>query len=397
MSTKRVLAVLLILVAYIHPTHCCVGQGTASVGKAPSVEDYRLGDTVNVHKCGRLFTAGQFLPTDLDIIKKNSITRVITLRTDGEVKWDEKQLLEKAGIQFHAIPFRSPESLTDEVFDKVRDLLKEQTTTTLFHCGSANRVGGVWIPFRVLDQDVPLETAIAEAKEIGLKTEFVLEKAIAYIEKKQAAENQEESVKPGINKSFLDPELEVDKFLKRFEVESREIYVARNEILAACDIKDGNIVADVGSGTGLFTRMFSKTVGKAGWVYAVDISPRLLEHINNESSTYENANITGILCAENSSNLPPNSVDVVFICDTYHHFEYPKSTMASIHRALKPGGHLIVIDFERIEGKTREWLMNHVRAGKDVFRAEIQDAGFTLVDEKKVSGLKENYFLKFKK
>jgi predicted methyltransferase len=71
--------------------------------------------------------------------------------------------------------------------------------------------------------------------------------------------------------------------------------------------------------------------------------------------------------------------------------------MTSIHRALKDDGHLVVVDFERIPGKTREWLVDHVRAGKDVFRAEIQDAGFNLVEEKKVKGVKENYFLIFKK
>jgi len=83
--------------------------------------------------------------------------------------------------------------------------------------------------------------------------------------------------------------------------------------------------------------------------------------------------------------------------DVYHHFEYPKSTLASIRRALKDDGHLVVIDFERIEGTTRKFLMGHVRAGKEVFLAEILEAGFTLVEEKKINGFQENYFLKFRK
>ena len=143
--------------------------------------------------------------------------------------------------------------------------------------------------------------------------------------------------------------------------------------------------------------MFSESVGQTGWVYSVDISTRFLEHINKESADKKISNITGVLCAEDSVNLPPNSVDRVFICDTYHHFEFPKSTMTSIARALKEDGELIVIDFKRIPGKSREWLLGHVRAGKDVFRSEIQDAGFTLVEELKIEGLKENYCLRFKK
>ena len=173
--------------------------------------------------------------------------------------------------------------------------------------------------------------------------------------------------------------------------------MTRERILVACEVEEGDSVADVGAGTGLFSRMFSTVVGDQGWVYAVDISPRFLEHINKESAKNKIDNITGVLCAENSVSLPPNSVDVVFICDTYHHFEYPKSTLASIKRALKPDGHMIVIDFERIEGKSRKWTMGHVRAGKEVFQAEILDAGFTLAEEKKIDRFEENYFLKFTK
>ena len=207
----------------------------------------------------------------------------------------------------------------------------------------------------------------------------------------------EVSVKPGINKNFIDPDLDVDQFVQRFEIESREVYTARERILAASDISKGDRVADVGAGTGLFTRMFSVKVGERGWVYAVDISPRFIEHINQAAKSQQLDNITGVLCAENSVNLPPDSVDVVFLCDTYHHFEYPKSTLKSIHRALKNDGHLIMIDFDRIEGKSREWLLGHLRAGKEVFRAEIEDAGFSLVQEKKIDGFEENYFLKFHK
>ena len=367
--------------------------------KAPSkVVDSKLGDTVNVHQCGSLFTAGQFMPKDIEALKSQKIGRIITLRTDREVQWDEKKTVEDAGMEFMKMPIGSPDDLTDEFFGSLRELLKSETQTML-HCGSASRVGSAWLPFRVLDQGVALETALEEARAIGSRSQAMEAKAIAYIKRiqKENMSNGEMSVRPGVNKNFLDPELDVDKFVKRFEVESREIYLSRNEIVAACAIKPGSKVADVGAGTGLFSRIFSEKTGNDGWVYAVDISTRFLQHINKESAARKIENITGVLCSESSVTLPPNSVDFVFICDTYHHFEYPKSTMKSIHKALKDGGTLVVVDFERIPGTTREWLLDHVRAGKEVFRAEIQDAGFTLVEEAKISGLKENYFLKFKK
>lgn len=370
-----------------------------SDGRGGAILSAELGQAKNVHRLDDLFFAGQFAEDDIANLKEQTITRIITLRTEGEIDWDEKTAVESAGIEFIEVPFRAPETLTDEVFDKVRELLKDKSRKTLFHCGSANRVGGVWLPYRVLDEGVDLQIAVAEAKQIGLKTPFIQEKALDYIQRQQDSSEMggEASVKPGVNKSFIDPNLDVDAYVKRFEIESREVFLNRERILAACEIEKGDTVADVGAGTGLFTRMFSLEVGNEGWVYAIDIAPRFIEHINGEATKHKLENITGVLCAENSVNLPPNSADVVFVCDTYHHFEYPKSTLASIKRALKKDGHLIVIDFERIEGKSREWLMGHVRAGKEVFRGEVQEAGFTLVEEKKIDGFQENYFLKFSK
>ncbi len=362
---------------------------------APPVQQAELGNTRNVHQCGNLFLAGQPTADDIRILKQRGIKRVLTLRTDGEVDWDQAGALRDAGIDFAAVPFRAPETLTDDVFDKVRKFLS-QDEKLLLHCGSANRVGAVWMAHRVLDQGVSLEQAEKEAKQVGLRTSGYLDRAREYIDRKSADE-PEKSVRPGINRNFLANDFNIDQWVGRFEVESREIFAARLPILAACKVKSGSRVADVGAGTGLFTRMFSGAVGDKGWVYAVDISPGMLQHINMQAQTDSLTNVTTVLCPENSINLPPDSVDTVFICDTYHHFEYPKSSLKSIHHALSDGGSLVVIDFERIPGKSREFIMGHVRAGKETFRAEIEAAGFEFVEEVKLDRLRENYFLRFRK
>ncbi len=94
--------------------------------------------------------------------------------------------------------------------------------------------------------------------------------------------------------------------------------------------------------------------------------------------------------------LPDDSIDLAFVCDVYHHFEYPSSMLASLRGVLRSGGALVVIDFERIPGRTREWILDHVRAGKEVFTEEIEDAGFVLEKELQVDGLLENYMLRFR-
>lgn len=205
---------------------------------------------------------------------------------------------------------------------------------------------------------------------------------------------QEKSVKPGINDSFRDPDPK--EFLGRFEVESREVFSRRKEILAACQIEPGQTVADIGAGTGLFTRLFAEAVGQEGRVIAVDIAQKFLAHVLTTSRDAGQKNVETILCKPDSTELPANSVDVAFICDTYHHFEFPLKTMASLHRALKPGGRVILIDFRRVEGSSTEWVLNHVRAGQDVFEAEVVQTGFRKIRED-TETLKENYFVVFEK
>jgi predicted methyltransferase/intracellular sulfur oxidation DsrE/DsrF family protein len=205
---------------------------------------------------------------------------------------------------------------------------------------------------------------------------------------------QEKSVKPGINDQFKAPDAK--EFREKFEVESREVYAQREKIVAACKLEPGMVVADVGAGTGLFTRLFAGEVGRDGQVYAVDIAPKFLEHVLKTSREAGLRNVTPVLCDQDSANLPPNSVDVAFVCDTYHHFEFPERTLLSLHRAVKPGGRLVVVDFHRIPGKTSERMLNHVRAGQEVFEKEIRSAGFEKTGE--VKGLlKENYFVTFRK
>lgn len=204
------------------------------------------------------------------------------------------------------------------------------------------------------------------------------------------------SVKPGINTSFLDPNLDVDGYVKRFEAESREVFAKRSAIARACGLQPGMAIADVGAGTGVFVDFFAQDVTKDGRVYAVDLAPNFVERLRERAASRKQTQVEVILCTERDVSLPEASVDTVFTCDTYHHFEYPQATLASIHRALRPGGTFVVVDFERIPGKSREWLLNHVRCGKEQVIREVTEAGFELAEEVPL-GFEENYFLRFRR
>jgi ubiquinone/menaquinone biosynthesis C-methylase UbiE len=206
----------------------------------------------------------------------------------------------------------------------------------------------------------------------------------------------EVSVRPGINEDFTSPSLDVGAMAQRFEAESREIFVHRTAIARAVGLQPGMVAADVGAGTGIFVDLFARDVTPSGRVYAVEISPRFVDVLRERAAARGHRHVEAVLCSERDVGLPPDSTDAVFACDTYHHFEYPRSTLASIHRALRPGGQFVVVDFERIPGTSRQWILDHVRCGKEQVVAEVREAGFELVEEVPL-GLAENYFLRFRK
>lgn len=203
---------------------------------------------------------------------------------------------------------------------------------------------------------------------------------------------------PGINEVFLDADdATIKKLVVRFEGESREIFAARNEIMAALRVTAGMAVGDVGAGTGLFEPLLSEAVGSNGKVYAVDLAPKMIEHLHRRIQEEKLSNVEVVQCTQITTELPTNSCDLIFICDTYHHFEHPQKTLADIKRALRPGGRLVIVDFYRKEGESRDWVMNHVRCGLATVVKEIIIAGFSPLENPKIEGLKENYAIIFTK
>jgi SAM-dependent methyltransferase len=204
------------------------------------------------------------------------------------------------------------------------------------------------------------------------------------------------AVKPGLNDNFLADDLDVDQWVARFGAESREVVAQQGAILEAMGLELGQDVADIGAGTGLYLGPFATAVGSEGKVYAVDISPGFLEHLEGLAAASGWTQVRTVRATATSPELARESVDAIFICDTYHHFEHPMDTLAGLYAALRPGGRLFVVDFIREEGVSSDWILGHVRAGEEVVTAEIEAAGFTGRTSLEV-GLSENYMLQFTK
>ena len=160
---------------------------------------------------------------------------------------------------------------------------------------------------------------------------------------------EEQNVNPGINEYYLaDPDYE--NWVSIFESPGREVFDKRQDVVNALDIKPGMDIADVGAGTGLYTRAFSHEVGPKGTVYAVDIARNFIDGIMRQSQAAGVQNVVGVVNSAKDVELDPASIDLAFVCDTYHHFEYPRSMLRSIHEALRPGGSLVIIDFRKVSG-----------------------------------------------
>ena len=204
---------------------------------------------------------------------------------------------------------------------------------------------------------------------------------------------EEQNVRPGINRYYQNPDWQ--QWVNTFERPGRELYDKRYAIVEASGAKPGMVVADIGAGTGLFTRLFANRVEPQGKVYAVDISRTFIKNIIRTSQEQDLGNVEGIVNSDKDVNLPADSIDLAFLADTYHHFEYPATMLSSIHNALRSVGRLIIIDFRRNPHTSSNWVMGHVRANKDKVIDEITKAGFQLIDDN--PRLRTNYYLVFSK
>ena len=198
------------------------------------------------------------------------------------------------------------------------------------------------------------------------------------------------------NDSYTDPALDVDRMVNRFEREGREVFDLREAIVAAAGIEPGDVVADVGAGTGAFLEPLAAAVGEAGHVVAVEISIRFVEHLRQVADEAGHDNVTVVFSSFTSATLPPASVDKIVLIDTYHHFDDYEAMLASMLGALRTGGEMTVVDFDRRED-SREWIQGHVRASKQVFRQEIEAAGFEFSEEIAIDGMVENFLFRFRK
>lgn len=181
-------------------------------------------------------------------------------------------------------------------------------------------------------------------------------------------------------------------YIKALDDPARDAYQKPHEVLKALDLKEGEIIADIGAGSGYFAFRFAHHVGDKGRVYAVDISPDMVVHMNRRIRDLKLTNVVTVLVAPDDPLLPDASIDRFFICDTWHHIENQTQYLGLLKRMLKPGGQVVMIDFQKRElpvGPPME-----MKIARDDLVRQMESNGFRLANE--YSFLPYQYFLIFR-
>lgn len=164
-----------------------------------------------------------------------------------------------------------------------------------------------------------------------------------------------------------------DEWAKSFDDPARDEWQMPERVIEALQLKPGQVVADIGAGTGYFTVRLAKAPA-APRVYAVDIEPSMVEHLKHRAMHDGLTNVLAVQAAADRTNLP-EAVDVVLMVDTYHHIPNRVPYFTAVKAQLKPGARLAIVDFKKgaPSGPPEEF-----RFTPDQISAELEKAGFAL-------------------
>jgi len=127
----------------------------------------------------------------------------------------------------------------------------------------------------------------------------------------------------------------------------REAEEAPSKAIAALQLRPGQVVADIGAGSGYYTMLLSAAVGARGRVYATDIQPEMLALIKKKLEQHPVTNVELVLGTATESRLPDGSLDLALMVDVYHELAQPQLFLESLNRAIKPDGRLVLIEFRK--------------------------------------------------
>ena len=172
-----------------------------------------------------------------------------------------------------------------------------------------------------------------------------------------------------------------DEWVTTLEGPQRVATQKIDQVLAGLSLKPGMVVADIGAGSGLFSRPLAKAVAPAGKVYAVDIQQDLLDHINQRDKEENIRNIQTVLGEFDDPKLPARNVDLAFINDVLHHIQHRAVYLKALGTYIKPTGRIAIIEMNKDDPNTPHKKQPELLVARDEITQWMSDAGFKLVEE----------------
>ena len=175
-----------------------------------------------------------------------------------------------------------------------------------------------------------------------------------------------------------------EKAAAEMDPPNRGVLERDDALLDSLGLRDGDTIADVGTGVGHLLPYILAKIGKNGTIFAVDIYTEFLDKVRERIATEGWQNVHPVLGTERDPKLPGNRLDGAILLDTYHHLNYPKATMQGVRRALKPGGRLFIIDYYRSRpnpAASLDQIRRHIRLDRDDVVKEVKPQGFRLTKQ----------------
>ena len=163
-------------------------------------------------------------------------------------------------------------------------------------------------------------------------------------------ETRAEHDRNGIGKFFMGREIahvmghQAADWLERPEREDEE---KTDVMIDALKFREGEIVADIGCGSGYISRRIAKKIGAKGIVYGVDIQQEMLDLLAKRMAMFRIENVKPVMGEVTDPKLPPESCDTMIMVDVYHEFDQPYEMIANMVKALKKGGRIVFVEFRK--------------------------------------------------
>lgn len=175
----------------------------------------------------------------------------------------------------------------------------------------------------------------------------------------------------------------------------REMEEAPSKLVKELKLQPGQVVADIGAGSGMLSVMMAKEVGENGKVYAVDVQQEMLDLLDKRLTALGVKNVEGVLGKDKSPRLEEESIDLAIMVDVYHEFAFPYEMMTEIAKSLKPGGRVVFVEYRKEDPDVPIKLVHKMTEAQ--VKKEIDQPEFHLKWKETIETLPRQHVIIFEK